>query len=132
MIRRIKHIYTEFGAGALWRIALLVAGLIGFSLAGILVFGTFRELLVAIISVLIGFALRRQITDLMISTPRCIHGVLTVYFLVLIGCWITGQSLQTQLTVINLATAVVFNLQFWALSNPAIRKYEDEPFVWRG
>ena len=120
MIDRLRRIRTEFGTQALLKTLLLMFGLAGMAAAGILVFGRFDAAIVAVAGLVIGALARRHIVKRALLLPKAVKTGLVVYGLVLFLGDKVGFDHGMKLFVITLTTVVLFNLQFWALSDPGI------------
>ena len=126
MIGRFTKIYREFGFGAAARMALLIAGLIGMSIFGLLGFESWWPMLIAVAGLALGFLLKRRIVEIFGWTAWAMPVAAFVYGVMLFVGERLGMSREAQLIIITLTTVVVFDLQFWSLSDPSIVKVEDD------
>ncbi len=131
MIRRFQHVHNKLGFGATWRLLLLAGGMIVFSATGVLAFRSYREVVVTVGSLAVGYLLRHRISPYIVRRPKILNYLLVAYMLLLGFCWYSDWSPPTELTIINAATAILFNLQFWTWSDPAVQRFEDVPIKWR-
>ena len=119
-MKRFRRIYDEFGTGALVRTLILLIGLCALSLFDYLGHSSIRASVIAIVGLSLGWLLRR----LIVEGVEYYHGVLRVgliiYSIVLfVGGWL-GLSGSAQLAVITATTVIIFDLQFWSLSDPSV------------
>lgn len=126
MINRFSRIHREFGFRVSARIALLIVGLVGMPLLGVFGLGSWWPALIVVAGVVVGALLRRQIVEIFEWTSWALPTALFVYGLLLFVGERLGLSREMQLVVITLTTVVVFDLQFWSLSDPSIVKVEDD------
>ena len=127
MISRFARIKDEFGTKVLLRILLLLLGLIGMSLLGWFALGNPWPAVISIAGLLIGWLLRRVILDHGESLTWGVPIGLTVFGIVAFaGERIFGISRETQLLIITLTTVVIFNIQFWWLSDPLVVKVNND------
>ncbi len=124
MLNRFQKIQTEFGTMFLLRIILLLVGLIGMTVLG---FFSFSSILVGIIAsagLILGFLLRKQIAKGAEYYPHVITIGLFVYSIVLFLGDQLGIENNVKLAIIAATTVVVFDLQFWSLSDTSIVNLE--------
>lgn len=119
-MKRFRRIYHEFGGGALVRTLILLIGLCVLPLFDYLGFSSIRAAVIAIVGLALGWLLRK----LIVEGVEYYHGVLRVgliiYSIVLfVGGWL-GLSGSAQLAVITATTVIIFDLQFWSLSDPSV------------
>jgi hypothetical protein len=126
MIARFHRIRDEFGRGVLARTILLVVGMLGMSVMGVLLLHSWWPTLIVIIGLAAGFLLRRQIVATFEWTSWALPAALFIYGVLLFVGERMGLSRAAQLIIITLTTVVVFDLQFWSLSDPSIVKAEDD------
>ena len=121
MISRFTRINNEFGTKVLLRIVLLLVGLVGMSLLGWFALGNLWPVGISIVGLLAGWLLRRVILEYGESLTWALPVSLTVYGIVLtIGERLLGLSREAQLFIITITTVIVFNIQFWWLSDPQV------------
>jgi len=121
MISRFTRIKNEFGTKVLLRIVLLLVGLVGMSLLGWFALGNLWPVGISIVGLLAGWLLRRVILEYGESLTWALPVSLTVYGIVLtIGERLLGLSREAQLFIITITTVIVFNIQFWWLSDPQV------------
>ena len=131
MIRRFQGVHSKFGFGATWRLLLLAGGMIVFSATGVLAFRSYREVIVNVGSLAVGYLLRDRISSYIVRHPTILNYLLVAYLLLIGYCWYSDWPQSIELAIINAATAIVFNVQFWTWSDPAVQRLEDIPIKWR-
>ena len=126
MIRRFGRIHREFGTGTSARIAVMLIGLLAMSIFGLFGFESWWPLVIAGVGLVVGFLLRRQIVDVFEWTAWALPAAGIIYGVLLFAGEQLGLSRAAQLMFITFTTVIVFNLQFWSLSDPAIVRTDDE------
>ena len=126
MIERFFRIHSKFGFGASARIILLLVGLLAMSIFGVLGFESWWPMLTAVLGLVLGFLLKRQIVDAFEWTTWALPTALFIYGALLFVGERLGLSREWQLILITLTTVAVFGLQFWSLSDPSIVKLKDD------
>lgn len=119
-MNRFRRIQNEFGTAALLRICVLLVGLIGMALFDFFAFSSIRAGLIAIVGLALGFLLRREVANGIEYYPRVVTVALFVYPIILFLGDQLGLGNSMKLTIITLTTVVIFDLQFWSLSDPSI------------
>lgn len=127
MIVRLRRIHREFGMQALLKTLLLLFGLAAMSLMGIFMFGRFDAAVVAVAGVALGALARREIAQRAALLPKAVRAGLFVYAIVLFLGGQLGIDNALKLLVITLTTVVLFDLQFWSLSDPGVYRQAPEP-----
>src|SRR5215211_2585763 len=117
-MNRFRRIRAEFGAGATARTALLLAGLPAMALFDYFAFSSLRAGLIAAAGLALGFLLGRRIPAGVDHYPRLLSALLFAYPIVLFVGGLLGLSRGAQLAVITAVTVIIFDLQFWSLSDP--------------
>jgi hypothetical protein len=121
MISRFNRIKREFGKMALLRTLLLVAGLVGVSVMGVVFFGSPWALGISAVGLLAGWLLREKIVEHGQSLTWVLPAALTAYgILMFFGERVLGISRELQLLIISVVTVIVFDIQFWWLSDPDV------------
>ncbi|MBC7929112.1 MAG: hypothetical protein H7Z38_00930 [Rubrivivax sp.] len=120
MMDRFRRIKDEFGTGALIRISVLLIGLILMALFDFFAFSGIGAGLIAAIGLALGFFFRRKIVDGADYYPRAISIGLFVYGIVLFLGDRVGLGNSAKLAVITATTVIMFDLQFWSLSDPSV------------
>jgi hypothetical protein len=121
MISRFNRIKREFGKMALLRTLLLVAGLVGVSVMGVVFFGSPWALGISAVGLLAGWLLREKIVEHGQSLTWVLPAALTAYGIVMFfGERVLGISKGLQLLIIAAVTVIVFDIQFWWLSDPDV------------
>jgi hypothetical protein len=126
MFDRLTRIHHEFGFGASARMVLMIVGIVGMAIFGVLGFSSWWPALIALSGFVAGLLLRRRIVEIFEWTTWAIPTALFVYGVMLFVGERLGISREVQLMIMTLATVVVFDLQFWALSDPSIIKLRDD------
>jgi hypothetical protein len=126
MIARFTRIHREFGFGASARTVLMLVGLVAMSIFGVFGLQNWWPLLIAIVGLALGFALKRQIVAAFEWTAWALPAALFIYSLLLFVGERLGISREVQLVLITLTTVITFGLQFWSLSDPSIVKVRDD------
>lgn len=120
MLDRFQRIRAEFGNGAFARLMLLLVGLLGMSILGFVFFGSLSALTLALTGFGAGWLLRRVIVD---NGERLLWALPTglfVYGVVLfLGERVLGLPGEAQLLIITATTVIMFDIQFWLLSDPS-------------
>lgn len=124
MLNRFQRIREEFGTAVLIRIAVLLIGLVGMSLLGFFALSSLLAAIISIAGLALGFLLRRQIVKGAEYYPRAISAGLFIYPIVLFLGDRLGIENNAKLAVITLTTVIIFDLQFWSLSDSSIMNAE--------
>lgn len=118
MIARFARIKNEFGTKAFLKTLLLVVGLAGVSVMGVVFFGSPLAAAVTAVGLLAGWLLRGRIVEHGESLAWVLPAALTVYgILMFFGEKVLGISKELQLLIIAAVTVIVFDIQFWWLSD---------------
>ena len=121
MIKRLARVRREFGTVLFLRVLVLLAALIVMPVLGWFWLGTPLPAVVSIAGLLLGYALRAEIVDHRESLTWAVPIGLTVYGIVLTaGEKLLGFTHTTQLLIITITTVIVFDIQFWWLSDPEV------------
>ena len=124
MLKRFRRIEDEFGMMYFVRTLLLLIGLLGMVILGFY-FSSYLPIIIAGVGLLLGFLLRNKIPDGAEYYPRIISVGLFIYGIVLFFGDRFGIENYLKLTIITATTVVIFNLQFWTLSNESIVNQEN-------
>ena len=124
LLDRFQRIRSEFGMSALVRTLVLLIGLAGMGLLGLLAFSTAAAALLASVGLALGLLLRGVIARGVDYYPRVITAGLFVYGIVLSLGELIDLNREIQLLFIAATTVVMFNLQFWSLSDPSVENAE--------
>lgn len=119
-MNRFRRIKNEFGTSALIRISVLLIGLLLMALLDFFAFSGIWAGLIAVVGLVLGFLFRRKIVDGAEHYPRFISAGLFVYPIVLFLGDRLGLGNSAKLAVITATTVVMFDLQFWSLSDPSV------------
>ena len=119
-MNRFRRIQEEFGVKALLRTSLLLLGLFGMALFDYFAFSSIRAGLIAFVGLVLGFLFRRQIAGGVEYYPRVISAGLFVSSITLLLGDLLGLPHDVKLAVITATTVVVFDLQFWSLSDASV------------
>jgi len=120
MLNRFQKIKTEFGTMILLRTILLLVGLVGMTVFGFFSFSSILVGVIAIAGLILGFLLSRQIAKGAEYYPHVITIGLFIYSIVLFLGDRLGIENNVKLAIIAATTVIVFDLQFWSLSDPSI------------
>jgi hypothetical protein len=120
MLNRFCRIHREFGTSAVVRLSVLLIGLLGMALLGLIAFASAWATLVAAIGLALGVLLRQEIARGAKYYSRAIPASLFVYGIVLFLGERLGLDPEARLLIITATTVVVFDLQFWSLSDPSV------------
>ena len=125
-MKRFRRIHSEFGTAVLLRTSLLLIGLLGMALFDYFAFSSIRAGVIAIVGLGLGFLFRRLIVDGVEYYRRGIYIGLFVYSVTLLLGDLVGLENSTKLAVITATTVVIFDLQFWSLSDTSVVNAERE------
>ena len=123
-MNRFRRIHTEFGATALLRTTLLLAGLLGMALFDYFAFSSVRAGIIAVVGLALGFLFRRKIAEGVEFYNRAFSVGLFVYSITLLLGDLLGLENGVKLAVIAATTVIIFDLQFWSLSDPSVMNAE--------
>ncbi len=127
MLVRLRRIHREFGIQALLKTLLLLLGVVGMALMGIFMLGRLDAAVIAVAGLALGALARREIAKRALVLPKAVRAGLFVYAIVLFLGGQLGIDNAVKLLVITLTTVVLFDLQFWALSDPGVHNLAREP-----
>jgi hypothetical protein len=125
-MKRFWRIQNEFGTKALVRIFVLMIGLLGMALFDYLAFSRITSAVIAAVGLVVGFLLRHKIPVGVEYYPRALSVGLAVYSITLLLGDLIGLGNGTKLTIIAVTTVVIFDLQFWSLSDSSVMNAERE------
>jgi hypothetical protein len=120
MINRFRRIQKEFGVAALLRTSVLLTGLFALTLFDYFAFSSIRAGLIAIVGLFLGWLFRRKIPEGVDYYSSSTPGGLALYSITLVLGSLLGIERSTELAVITATTVVIFDLQFWSLSDPSV------------
>jgi len=123
-MNRFRRIQNEFGTKALLRTSVLPIGLFGMALLDYFALSSFRAGLIAIVGLVLGFLFRRQIPKGVEYYNRAFSVGLVVYSITLLLGDLLGLDNGVKLAIISATTVVIFDLQFWSLSDPSVMNAE--------
>jgi hypothetical protein len=127
MLDRFKRIKHEFGTITLIKIVVLLIASFAMSVMGAIWLASPWAAIIMIAGLALGWLFRRMIVDGAESLFRVVPAGVFIYGIVLTaGGWL-GLSREAQLLIITTTSIVMFNLQFWALSDPSFVNLEREP-----
>jgi hypothetical protein len=122
----LHRIRSEFGFSAYVRTLVLVFGLPGIAIIGIALFGRFEPLVIIFVGLIAGMLFRRQIANRTESLSALTNVGLFIYGVVLFFGDLLKIDGATKIAIIALTTVIVFNFQFWSLSDPDVYNPERE------
>ena len=109
------------------RTILLLVGLGGMVIFGAVIFTSPWPAAVAIVGLALGWVFRRIIVGSFKTLTWAIPAGMFAYGIVLfVGDRLFGLSGEMQLLIITITTIVMFNIQFWSLSDPTIVNTEND------
>ena len=126
MISRFRKIYRKFGMLALLRTLLLLFGLVGMAVLGIVVLGRFDAAVTAVAGLALGAIFHRPIAERVELLTKVVPVGLFIYAVVLFLGKQFGLDNGMKLLIITLTTVVIFDIQFWSLSDPGVYNPERE------
>ncbi len=127
MIERFRRIKSEFGGLQFGRTVLLLVGVVAMAAMGIFAFGSPWAAVVAVLGLIAGWLLRSQIVDHFEILSWAMPAALFIYGIVLfVGERVLGLSGELQVLIISITTVMVFDIQFWSLSDPSIVNIENQ------
>lgn len=126
MIGRLARIHGEFGLGALARTIVLIVGLVALPLFGLLGFQSYWPAIVVAVGLVLGWLLRRWIVDRAEWFSWSMPAALFLYGVLLFLGEQLGLSRAAQVAFMALTTVIVFNIQFWSLSDPSIVRSDED------
>ena len=124
MLKRFLRIKHEFGTMAFLRVLLLAVGLILMFALDVFHFPGSWSVVIILFGLVIGFLLRKKIPSGYEYYPRAIFIGGIVYSIVLFAGDRLGVENYLKLAIISLTTIIVFNLNFWTLSDESIMNEE--------
>jgi len=119
-MNRFRRIQSEFGAIALIRTSALLIGLLGMAVLDFFAFSNIRAGLIAAVGLALGFPFSRKIAEGVEYYPRAMSAGLFVYSIVLLLGDLLGLDRGAKLAIITATTVVLFDLQFWSLSDASV------------
>jgi uncharacterized membrane protein YjjP (DUF1212 family) len=124
MFNRFQRIQREFGTKDLLRIILLIVGLFAMTIFGYFVLSSIIASIITFVGLVLGFLLRKQIADGVQYYSRVVTVGLFIYGIIGFLGDILGIENNVKLAIITATTVIVFDLQFWSLSNPTVINQE--------
>ena len=124
MLNRFQRIQEEFGTKDLIRIILLLVGLFGMIIFGYFALSSILAGIITLIGLVLGFLLRKQIADGVQYYSRSITVGLFIYGVIGFLGDVLGIQNNVKLAIITATTVIIFNLQFWSLSDPTVINLE--------
>ncbi len=125
MIQRLQQIKIKFGKIVLIRILVLLVGLLLMSVLGLFWLSSFSSVTIAVSGYLLGFLLRNKIADRAEHYGQIISTGLFIYGIILFLGDRFGIENYLKLAIITTVTVIIFNLQFWSLSDPTVINLEN-------
>lgn len=123
-MNRFRRIKNEFGVAALLRTSVLLIGLGALTLFDYFAFSSIRAGLIAIVGLTLGWLFRRKIPEGVEYYSRATSAGLALYSITLFLGGLLGLEHSAQLAIITATTVVIFDLQFWSLSDPSVMNAE--------
>lgn len=126
MINRLLRIRREFGTLLFLRTLLLLVGMIGMAAMGFWWLSSVWPAVIVVIGMGLGLLLRHWIVEQFELFAWALPAALIIYSIVIfVGERLVGISRESQLLIITAVTVIVFNIQFWSLSDPMIIRQDD-------
>jgi len=126
MLHRFARIRHEFGTKDFAKVLLKFVGLVVMSLAGFVFLHSTWTALVAGAGLAAGWLFRKTIFDNMEALFSLAPKFLFIYGIVLTAGQLLSLGREPQLIIIAAATVILFNIQFWPLSDPSIINIEKQ------
>ncbi|MES2626436.1 MAG: hypothetical protein V4628_14215 [Pseudomonadota bacterium] len=126
MLKRFTKIKNEFGNIVLSRILLVGIGMIVMSVAAVYFYQRHDMPLITIAITLIAFIYRVHISNYIGNLAGVFRIGFIVYGVILFLGDRLGIANDWKLFIITITTALVFNLQFWGLSDPDVYKITND------
>lgn len=120
MIVRFRRIHREFGTRGLLKTLLLLFGLVAMAVMGIVMLESFDAAVTAVVGLALGALVRRPIVKRIELLPKVVHVGLLIYAVVLFLGGRFGMDDEIKLLIVTFTTVVLFDFQFWALSDPGV------------
>jgi hypothetical protein len=124
MLNRFQRIQQEFGTKTLLRIILLLVGLVGMTIFGYFALSSIIAGIITLVGLVLGFLLRKQIADGVEYYSRPITVGLFIYGIILFLGDMLGIENNVKLAIITATTVIIFDLQFWSLSDTTVVNLE--------
>lgn len=124
MLHRISLIRQVGGTGPFIRTCLLLVASIVMSAVEVAYFGGVTGGIAAVVLTMAGWYFRTQIMELGAAYAKASSLILLVYGVVLFLAKYSGFGIHGQLVVIIIATVIMFNLNFWSISEAALQETE--------
>jgi hypothetical protein len=105
---------------ALLRTLLLLFGLVGMAVLGIVVLGRLDAAVTAVVGLILGAIFHRPIAERVGLLTKVVPVGLFIYTVVLFLGKQFGLDHGMKLFIITLTTVVIFDIQFWLLSDPGV------------
>ncbi|HET6890378.1 MAG TPA: hypothetical protein VFH31_04695 [Pyrinomonadaceae bacterium] len=119
-MNRFRRIYDEFGFEALIRTLILLIGLCAISLFDYFGFSSIRAGVIALLGLSLGWLFRQMIVEGVEYYQQLVPAALIAYSIILFLGELLGVNRSTELAVIAATTVIVFDLQFWSMSDPSV------------
>lgn len=120
LLDRFRRIGREFGTNAVVRTSVLLVGLLGMAVLGLIAFASPWAAVAGAVGLALGFLLRRPIARGVEYYSGAVPVGLFVYGVVLFAGDRVGLAPEAKLLIITATTVVIFDLQFWSLSDPSV------------
>ena len=123
LLDRLDEIRFKCGTGDFIRISILCLGLIVLSVAGLVAFSSPWPAIAVATGWVLGFLFRKLIVRGFAYCSIVLRVGLIVYGIVIFVGDRIGLSLETKLLVITVTSVIVFNLQFWSVTDPSVGRF---------
>lgn len=126
MLKKFMRIKEEFGNVILYKTLLLGIGMLVMSIAAVYFYNRVDILILAAAITIISCLIRRQIVAFAELLPAIFNAGLVSYGIALSLGGILDISNGWTLFIITITTAIMFNMQFWILSDTTIVNLEND------
>ena len=132
MINRFKRIKTEFGNKAFYKTLLLIIGMLLMAIVPVFYYKNPIFLLTVILGLFIGYMLRKQIVNLSELLPKITSIGLYGYGIILFIGDRIGINDESKILIITITTVIIFNFNYWVLSDKTIINLDNEKNLTNG
>jgi hypothetical protein len=124
LLDRLDEIRLKCDTGDLIRISVLFIGLVVLAVVGLIFFSSPWPAIIVVTGWLLGFLFQKLIVRGVAYYSTVFRIGLIVYGIVLFVGDQIGLSLTTKCLIITITSAIVFNLQYWSISDPSVGRIE--------
>jgi hypothetical protein len=127
VLHRFQKIQRDFGTTALLKVILLLAGLVGLALLGLFAGDSLLAAYVALGGLVLGYFLRTLFAAGIEYYGSAFRTATIIYGIVLFLGDRLGLEPNWKVLIITVTTVIVFNFNFWGLSDPEVINLERLP-----